>query len=112
VLSRFRVENHAVAIGVPLVPIVALWSFSNLVLRLIASSLNRDVLAFSNTSAALRSCDFYFTFADQHLGMVIVGDKNPETGIAALGANGNIRSINLRIRVTVAEHGVIGHPAR
>jgi hypothetical protein len=112
VLSRFRVENRAVAIAIPLVPIVALRSFSNLVLRLIASSLDRDVLALTNTSAALRSCDFYFAFADQHFGMVIVSDKNSETGIATLSANRNIRSIDLRIRVAVAEHGIIGHPTR
>jgi hypothetical protein len=71
VFSRLRVEDGVVAIRVPLVPIVVLRRLCDLVLRLVASTLNRDELALSNARAALLGCNLYFTFADEHFSMVV-----------------------------------------
>jgi len=71
VFSRLRVEDHVVAIRVPLIPIVVLRRLCNPVLRLVASTLNRDELALSDARAALRSRNLYFTFADEHFSVVV-----------------------------------------
>ena len=111
-LARRRIQNHAVAIGVPLIPIIAGRRFANLVLRLLSRTLNRNELAFSHTRATLRSSDFDFAFAHEHFRMIVARYQNAKAGIALLGADGNVRSINFRTRVAVTEHGVIRHSAR
>ncbi len=63
---RFRVADHVVAIGVPLVPVISGGGFADLVLRVRAAALNGDELALADAGAALRSRNFDFAFADQH----------------------------------------------
>jgi hypothetical protein len=111
VLSRCRIKYHVVAIGVPLVPVVARRRFANLVLRLLGRALNSNELALANARSALRSGNFYFAFADEYFSMIVARNQNSKTGIALLGTNRNVRSVDLRIRIAIAEHGIVRHSA-
>src|ERR1039458_4324084 len=87
VAPRFRVADHGVAIGVPLVPVIPCRRFANLVLRLIASARDGNELASADARAALWSRNFYFAFADEYLSVIVGSHQNSEAGFAALGAN-------------------------
>jgi hypothetical protein len=107
--ARICVQNQTVAIGIPLIPIVADRRFANLVLRLIAGTLNRNELAFPNARATLLCGNFYFTFTHQHFRMIVARNQNSKAGIAPFGTNRHVRSIDFGIRIAVTEDGVVRH---
>src|SRR5208282_4166198 len=108
--TRFRVADHVVSIRVPLIKVVAGRSLANLVLRVRASSLNGDELVLSDARAALRSRNVDFAFADQHFGVIVGSYQTSQAGFAPLCANGNVRSIDLRVRIAALVDGVVRHP--
>jgi hypothetical protein len=59
----------------------------------------------------LRSGNFYFAFADEHFSMIVGRNQNSEARIALLGTNRNVRSVDLCIRIAIAEYGVVRHSA-
>jgi hypothetical protein len=71
VLPRFRVADHVVAIGIPLIPVIPRRSVANLVLGIAARTLDRDVLPLSHARATLRSRHFDLAFAHQHFRMIV-----------------------------------------
>jgi hypothetical protein len=79
VFTRRSVQNQTIAIGIPLIPIVARRGFANLVLRLIVRALNGDELAFSHAGAALLGSDFHFPFSNQYFRVIVARNQNPET---------------------------------
>jgi hypothetical protein len=107
--TSFGVTNHAIAITIPLIEVIARRSFANLVLLVGAAALNRDELILSYARATLRSSDFDLAFADENFGVIVSSYKNSKAGFAALGANGDVRSIDLGIGIAVFEDGVIRH---
>src|SRR5208283_3024099 len=106
---RYRVADHVVAIGVPLIPVIASRRFANLVLRLIANALNSNELALSHSRATLRSSNFDFASANQHFGVIVGSHKNSKARFAPLGANGNVGCIDFGIRIAVLVDGVVRH---
>jgi hypothetical protein len=71
VFSRLRIEYHTVTIGVPLVPIIVFRRLSNLVLRLIACTFNRDELTLRDARASLRGRNLYFALTNEHFSMIV-----------------------------------------
>src|SRR5208283_4290100 len=71
---RQRIADHVIAILVPLIKVIASRSFANLVLLVRPRALNRNELVLPHARAALRSRNFDFTFANQHLSMIISRD--------------------------------------
>ncbi len=108
--TRLRVADHVVTISVPLIEVIAGRSFANLVLRVRSAALNGDELVLSDACTALRSRNLYFAFADQHLSVIVSSYQNSKTGFAPLGANGNVRSIDFRVRIAALVDGVVRHP--
>src|ERR1035438_899391 len=108
---RFRITDHGVAIGVPLIPIVARGCFANLVLRVGASALNGDELSLPHARAALRSRYFNFAFAHQHFGVIVGTNQNAKAGFAPLGAKSDVGRIDLGVGIAVFVDGVVRHAA-
>ena len=107
--SRFRIADHVVAIGVPLIKVVAGRSLANLVLLVRAGALNGNELILSHPRAALRSRNFDFPSADQHFRVIVGSYQNSKTRFAPLGANRHVGRIDLRIRIAVLVDGVVRH---
>src|ERR1039458_9958532 len=106
---RFRVADHVVAIGVPLVPIIPRRRFADFVLRVCARACDGNELTLSDARAALRSRNFDFAFADQYFRVIVRGNQNSKAGFTPLGANGNVRRIDFRVRIAALVDGVIRH---
>jgi hypothetical protein len=57
----------------------------------------------------LRSRNFDFASANQHLGVIVGSHKNAKARFAPLGANGNVRRVDFGIRIAVLVDGVVRH---
>jgi hypothetical protein len=105
----YRIADHVVTIGVPLIKVIAGGRFANLVLRLIAGSLHGNELALRHARAALRSGNFYFASANQHFSVIVEGNQNSKAGFAAIGTNGHVGRIDFGVRIAILEDGVVRH---
>src|SRR5208282_1206174 len=72
----FGIADQVVAIGVPLVKVIARRRFADLVLRIGARTLNGNELVLPDMRAALRRGHFDFAFTHQNFGVIVGGHQN------------------------------------
>jgi hypothetical protein len=107
--ARNRVADHVVAIGIPLIKVIAARSLADLVLFVRASALNGNELAGRHTRATLWSRYGYFAFANENFRVIVGSNQNSKAGFAALRLDSNVWRIDFSVRIAVSENGIVRH---
>src|ERR1700693_1318144 len=110
VVPGIRIVDHAVAVAIPPVPVVALGSRSNFVARIGAGSAHRCHVTLLDVSDALRGSQLRFTFAHDDYRVAIGPHFNAVHSILVRRMQSNVRSVDLRLCLTFAKHRVIDQP--
>jgi hypothetical protein len=110
VVPSIRIVDHAVAIAIPPVPIVAIRSRSNFVTRIGGGPAHGCHITLLDGSDALRGGQLRFTFAHDDYRVAIGPHFNAVHAVLMRRMQRYVRSVDLRLCLTFAKHRVIDQP--
>jgi hypothetical protein len=108
-LPSLGVVDHAVAIGIPNIPIVSSRRWADLVASVCTRTVHSYHIACFYVGDSLRCGNLGLTLAHDDDAVAIGPDFNPVHAILMGRMQSNVGRINLRLRLALAEHGIIGH---
>jgi len=107
VLPAHRLIDVAIAVAVPLIPLIAYRSVAGLILRIVRPS-NCNHLAGRNARAALLRADIGLAAHHNHASIRIRADLHSEDAIAG-GMHRHIGSVDFRLRFAAGYHAQVHH---
>ena len=102
------IANQVIAIAIPAVPVVAIRSLGNLILRRLGIAAHRSHISGVDLGAALGGSDLRFALAHDHDRVAVAAHFNPEHAIVMRRMDRHVRSVDFRLGFTIFRDRVVG----